>query len=357
LNTTLDLTEINRKVGQLFMAGIPGPDMDRDTEILIRDFNPAGIILFSRNILDPLQLAGLCRDLQAAAMKYHGIPLFIAVDQEGGRVARLKEPFSIFPGNEAIGNDENPLQRAKEFAFITAVEMKLVGLNMNFAPVLDVRKGEPEKHLAGRTFSDNHRTTARLGSNVIKTLQENGIMAVAKHFPGLGQACTDPHFHLPVIRSDMNDLIKINLPPFKSAIRARVSGIMTSHAIYPALDPENPATLSPDILTGLLRDKMGFNGLIITDDLEMGAITGKHDLARGALQSFEAGADILLVCKEQQKVLEGIDLIRKKILSEKIPGDRPDQSYARIMRLKMKYLKNMAKVSLKKVEKYFKLKR
>jgi beta-N-acetylhexosaminidase len=338
------------------MAGIPGPYMDRDTEALIRDCNPAGIIIFSRNIMDPLQLAMLCNDLQASAMKYHGVPLFIAVDQEGGRVARLKEPFTIFPGNEAIGNDKDPVKSAKEFALITAREMKLVGLNMDFAPVMDVRKGEPERHLIGRTFSENQRITAILGAHVIKTLQENGIMAVAKHFPGLGMAGTDPHFNLPVIGSDMEDIIRINLPPFRSAIRARVSGIMTSHAIYTALDPGKPATLSAAILTGLLRDRMSFKGLIITDDLEMGAITGGHDLAQGALQSLEAGADILLVCKEQQKILEGIELIGGEILSGAIPKDRPDQSHARAIRLKKRYLKDMAKVSLKKVERYFKLK-
>jgi len=338
------------------MAGMPGAILDKDTEFLIRNYNPAGIILFSRNIEDPVQLSKLCRDLQSAAMKYHGIPLFIAVDQEGGRVARLKEPFKIFPGNEAMGRDENPMENAKEFGYITAKEMKLVGLNMNFAPVMDVRKGDAEKHLIGRTFSDDHKIVARLGGIVIKTLQENGVMAVAKHFPGLGQAGIDPHFHLPVIKSDKKEMEKVNLPPFKSAIKAKVAGIMSSHALYPALDPENPATLSPVILNNLLREKMGFKGLIITDDLEMGAITGKYGVDQGALDSFKAGADILLICKEQKNILDAIELIEKKILSKEIQEERLDQSIARIMKTKMKYLKGMSKISLKKVEKYFKLK-
>jgi beta-N-acetylhexosaminidase len=356
LNTTLDLTELNRKVGRVFMIGMPGPVLDKDTEALIRDYNPSGIIVFSRNIEDPLQLTKLCRDLQTAAMKYHGMPLFISIDQEGGKVARLKEPFTVFPGNEAIGNDENPVQRAKEFGRITAVEMKLVGLNMNLAPVLDVRKGETEKHLSGRTFSENHKTVAILGATVIRHLQDNGIMAVAKHFPGLGLAGMDPHFHLPVITSGKRDIERYSLPPFKSAIRAKVSGIMTSHALYPSLDPENPATLSPVILNGLLREKMGFRGLIITDDLEMGAITGRDNVAQGALNSFFAGADILLVCKEQQYFLDGIDLMRKKILSGEIQEERLDQSISKIIKMKIKYLKGIKKISLKKVERYFGLK-
>jgi len=338
------------------MTGMPGPDLDRDTEALIRDFNPCGIILFSRNIEGPLQIAELCSNLQTAAMKYHGIPLFISIDQEGGRVARLKEPFTLFPGNEAIGKDRDPVKRAMEFGRITAREMKLVGLNMNLAPVMDVRRGETEKHLTGRTFSEDYRTVATLGTTVIKTLQDNGIMAVAKHFPGLGLAGMDPHFHLPVIRSEKEDIEKYSLPPFRSAIRANVSGIMTSHALYPSLDPENPATLSTVILNGLLREKMRFKGLVITDDLEMGAITGRHEVAQGAIISFLSGSDILLVCKEQQYLLDGIDLMRKKILSGAINEERLDQSISRIMKAKLKYLKAMKKISLKKVERYFGLK-
>ena len=339
------------------MTGMPGAVLDKDTEILIRNYNPSGIILFSRNIEGPLQLARLCFDLQTAAMKYHGMPLFISIDQEGGRVARLKEPFTVFPGNEAIGKDENPVKRAKEFGHITANEMKLVGLNMNLAPVMDVRKGETEKHLTGRTFSEDHKTVAALGATVIKTLQDNGIMAVAKHFPGLGLAGTDPHLNLPVIKSEKKDIEKYSLPPFRSAIRAKVSGIMTSHALYPSLDPENPATLSQPILNDLLRVRMGFKGLIMTDDLEMGAITERHNVAKGALNAFLAGADILLVCKEQQYLLDGIDLMRKKILSGEIREERLDQSILRIIKMKMKYLKGTKRIPLKKVEKYFGLKK
>lgn len=338
------------------MTGMPGPVLDDGTEAIIRDYNPAGVIIFSRNIEDPLQLAGLCRDIQAASMKYHGIPVFISIDQEGGRVARLKKPFTIFPGNEALGKDHNPIERAKDFGYITATEMKLVGLNMNLAPVLDVREGTPEKHLIGRTFSDDHKVVATLGAAVINSLQENGIMAVAKHFPGLGLAGIDPHFHLPVIKADKSYIEKISLLPFKSAIRAKVSGIMTSHALYSSLDPENPATVSPIILSDLLRNKLGFKGLIITDDLEMGALIGKDDVAQGALNSFLAGADILLVCNDQQKLFDGIALIRKKVLSGEVKEKRLDQSISRIMKMKKKYLKGIKKISLKKVEKYFGLK-
>jgi beta-N-acetylhexosaminidase len=334
LNTTLELSELDRKIGQLFMAGIPGHALDGETEALIRDYNLGGIILFARNIQDPGQLARLCRQIQDRATKYHKVPLLLAVDQEGGKVARLKEPFTVFPGNKAIGAAEKPVQEAEGFAVITAKEMKMVGLNMNLAPVLDVQRGELEKHLDGRSFGNDPEKVAVLGKTVIRAFQDNGVMAVAKHFPGLGRATVDPHFHLPRIEVGLEELEHINLPPFKAAIEAGVSAIMTSHAIYPALDSESPATLSPVILTELLREKMAFEGLIITDDLEMGAIAENWHVAEGAAKAFEAGADILLICKEQKNVLESIHLLRSKVLQGEITSNRLSQSVKRINKVR-----------------------
>lgn len=353
MNTTLELSELDRKIGQLFITGIPGTTLDRETEHLIRDYNPAGVILFARNIEDPVQLAGLSRDLQDASITYHGIPLFMAVDQEGGRVARLKEPFTIFPGNEAMGKDKDPVARAEEFGRVTAREMKIVGLNMNLAPVVDVRRAEPEKHLEGRMFSEDHEIVALLGRTVVRTLQANGIMAVAKHFPGLGRAGIDPHDHLLKIEMDRKEIEEVNLPPFRGAIEEEVAGIMTSHAVYPALDAERPATLSPAVLGTLLREEMGFKGLILTDDLEMGAIAKKWGPAHGALASFSAGADILLICKEQQQLLESVSLIRQKLLQEEIQKERLVQSNQRIVNTRSRYLGSMEKVSMAEVKRYF----
>ena len=353
MNTLLDLSELNQNLGQLFMAGMPGTCLDEDTELLIRDYNLGGIILFSRNIEDPMQLARLCRDIQKAAVKYHCDPLFLAVDQEGGRVARLRKPFTVFPGNEAIGMDERPVSKAIEFGTTTAREMKMVGLNMNLAPVVDVRRGKPEKHLRGRMFSDDHGTVALLGGTVVKALQKNGVMAVAKHFPGLGRASIDPHLNLPRIDLDIREIDEVNIPPFKAAINMGVSTIMTSHAAYPALDPKQPATLSPVILNGLLRERLGFDGLIMTDDLEMGAIAKRWGVSKGALASFQAGADILLICEHQKNIIDSIALIREKILREELSNERLSKSLARIMKAKSKFIKRKEKISLKNVEKYF----
>jgi len=344
--------DAQRDVGQLFMIGMPGPELDEGTEHLIREGHIGGVILFSRNIENPLQLAALCRDLQAAA-KRQDPPLFLAVDQEGGRVARLKEPFRSFPGNAAIGKDEEPVKRAIEFATVTAREMEMVGLNMNLAPVVDVQRGEIEKHLAGRSFGEDPELVGFLGRTVIKHLQKTGIMAVAKHFPGLGRADVDPHFHLPKINADLEELERINFPPFAAAIEERVCGIMTSHAIYPALDPERPATLSPILLTEVLREKMDFRGLTITDDLEMGAIAAEWSVAEGALKSFQAGADILLICKDQGHVHKSLDVLRQGLSNGTLSEQRLAQSLDRIRKMKMRFLGRQAEISLADVRKYF----
>ena len=337
------------------MAGMPGTALDEHTDELIRDYCIGGVVLFSRNIENPLQLATLCNALQERSLKYHGVPLFLAIDQEGGPVARLKEPFTSFPGNTAIGEDLQPIEKAGDFARITAMEMTLVGLNMDFAPVVDVRRGEPEKHLAGRTFGDEPEKVSVLGRVVVKVLQENGVMATAKHFPGLGRATLDPHHHLPTIEADAAEIEKINIPPFLAAIKEGVSAIMSSHAIYPALDPDSPATMSHRILTGLIRDNMGFEGLVITDDLEMGAIKKNWGVAEGAVASFEAGADILLICEDQKSVHESFEKLKKKVINGEIGPGRLQQSLTRITAAKAAFLTKIKPVSLEKITSYFRL--
>ncbi len=352
MHSTLELSELHNHIGRLFMAGMPGPHLDQGTVSLIRDRGLGGIILFKRNIVEPLQVAALCNDLQETAMKYHGIPLFLGVDQEGGRVARLREPFTCFPGNSAIGHGPRSEEMAARFGRVTAREMQLVGLNMNMAPVLDVPKGSVDKHLEGRTFGEDPECVGRLGRIVIKTLQENGVMAVGKHFPGLGKARLDPHEHLPIIETVNDDIETVNLPPFQEAIREGVSAIMTSHALYQGLDPHYPATLSYAIITELLRKRLGFQGLIITDDLEMGAIKKDPGVADGAVKAFEAGNDILLICENQRLVWDAMENVRNRLLANEALLSRLHESVSRIMAAKEK-MGNWEPVSLEKVKRYF----
>ena len=353
MSSKMDLSGIDRRIGGLFMVGLPGTALDGETDGFIQKYRPAGLILFSRNIRNPLQLAMLCNDLQDRAMKYHGVPLFLSVDQEGGRVARLGKPFTLFPGNTAIGKDPSPVERALHFARTTAKEMRLVGLNMDLAPVVDVLRGKPEKHLEGRAFGGDPGKVALLGSTVIRELQANGIMAVAKHFPGLGGTTLDPHHQLPTINVPASELERVDLVPFAAAIDSDVSAIMTSHARYPALDADNPATLSKRIIMSVLRERMGFNGLIISDDLEMGAIRKKWGVAGGIAASFAAGADILLVCQDQKRAVEGIELLKENLIRDESLSLRLDQSLARIAAAKTRFLRDWEKASSEEVRSYF----
>ena len=354
MHSTLELSELHDHVGRLFMAGMPGPRLDAGTISLIRDKGLGGVILFKRNIVDPLQVAALANDLQETALKYHGVPLFLAVDQEGGRVARLREPFAAFPGNSAIGDGPDSREMAARFGRVTAREMGLVGLNMDMAPVLDVPKGPVDQVLQGRMFGEDPGQVGTLGGIVVKALQENGVMAVGKHFPGLGKARLDPHEHLPTIMAEKQEIETINLPPFQDAIEEGVSAIMTSHAIYPGLDPHNPATLSYGIITEWLRERLGFQGLIITDDLEMGAIQKDPGVAEGAVRAFEAGNDILLICEDQQLVRESMNRVRNRLLTNEALLSRLHESVGRIMAAKEEFLGDWEPASIKKANRYFK---
>ena len=353
MNPSLDLDSLNTRIGRLFMAGIPGPDLDPQTEDLIQHWGLGGVILFARNIEDPVQVAGLCKDLQECSLRYNEIPLFLAVDQEGGRVARLRAPFRQFPGQSVIGRAEDPVKEALEFARVTATEMRMVGLNMDLTPVLDVPRGSPEKHLQGRTFSEDSDLVAVLGCTVIKELQDNGIMAVGKHFPGLGGANRDPHKKLPQIVLRREDMEAVDIPPFKAAVEAGVTGIMSSHALYPSLDPERPATLSSRVLADLLRGGLGFQGLIITDDLEMGAISRGSGVVDGAVEAFQAGADILLICADQQQLIKSMERLRTMLVTGEIEPKRFRESLDRIARVKERFLKKRKSVPMGEVKEYF----
>jgi len=353
MNPTLDISELTQKVGRLFMGAMPGPELDPETIRLIRKYHLGGIIFFKRNIVHPLQLARLCRDIQRLSLSSSGIPLFLAIDQEGGRVARLEKPFTRFPGNAAIGESPDSKSSAREFAVTTAREMSLVGLNMNMAPVLDIASPNMDAHLAGRSFSDDPMQVAELGTIVIDTLQQAGILAVGKHFPGLGRSDRDPHRRLPTVNASLDEMESVHLPPFARAIGSGVSAIMSSHAVYPVLDPGVPGTFSKTIITDLLRKKMGFSRLIISDDLEMGAVEEHKALPEGAAAAFEAGIDLLLICSSQSLLAESIEHVRNKMLRDEISCQRLNESLARIGETKKRFLSSRKRPTLKAVKEHF----
>jgi len=278
--------------GQRLMVGFDGTTLNQELKYLIDTVKVGGIILFSRNIKGPKQLGKLCRAAQDYARSVGQPPLFIAVDQEGGEVARLRSPFTEFGGNPKMKDGADAIT----FATITAGELKQVGINMNMAPVMDVAFPHVQSVMAGRSFGSDPAWTAEMGVTVIDQFQKNGIMAVAKHFPGIGRTTLDSHIDRPYLETAAKTLMKTDIIPFTAAIDHHVSGMMLSHIVYKEIDPHWPASLSPAIAVDLLRKKWGYGGLVLTDDLDMGAIKRYYPIDTVITQIMAADVDQALIC-------------------------------------------------------------
>lgn len=321
--------------GQRLMVGFDGTDFNDDLKFFIGNLRVGGLILFSRNLGQPEQIRQLCHECQACAGKFGVPPLFIAIDQEGGQVARLKPPFTQFPGNPAMRH----LEDAVNFARVTATELKQLGINMNMAPVLDVAPKGVDSIMAGRVFDGDPGRVSAMGMTVIDHLQQRGIMAVAKHFPGIGRTVLDSHLALPNLDIDVKALTDFDLIPFRSAIQGNVAGIMLSHIRYTGIDPVWPASLSQAIAADLLRRKMNYNGVVMTDDLDMGAIKPSHDIGTAIGQIMLADVDIALICHKGPDIEAACEKIRQTLAEQAHLRQMGKRSFKRILRLKRIYLK------------------
>ncbi|MBW2467036.1 MAG: beta-N-acetylhexosaminidase [Deltaproteobacteria bacterium] len=296
-------------LGQLFMVGLPELVLDDSTRHLIEKFRINNFIYFKRNVESPEQLKKLSDDLCKACSRSNLGPPLIAIDQEGGSVSRLPPPFTQFPDARVLAEKDNPEKSLSDYARVCASELREIGVNYNLAPVLDVCEADREYFMERRSLGGDPEVVGRLGTLVAVELQAHGVAACAKHFPGLGAAVADPHIRLPYVAKTEAELRAQDILPFQQAVGAGVASVMTSHTVYHHLDPEYPATLSKKILTGLLRNDLGYEGVIITDDLEMGAIEKEGDLGRAALQAFTAGADLLLICHSHEKVIDAVEKV------------------------------------------------
>ena len=302
---------------------------------LIEDYYVGGIIYFRRNIESLKQVSTLSNELQKlSANKRPYLPLIISTDQEGGRVSRLAGG-THFPGNMVIGASRQSSLAGKAGGAI-AGELKAVGINMDFAPVLDVSNNPLNIVIGTRSFGGDPLLVANMGVAFIKGMQKEGVIACAKHFPGHGDTAVDSHLDLPVIECDRERLEKVEIYPFKAVIEAGVDSIMTAHIYVPALESKKgiPATLSYSILTNLLRRKLGYAGVIITDCLEMKAIADNFGTVEGAVMAIEAGVDIVLVSHTLDKQKAAIEKTIKAVKEGRITEERIDQSVWRILKLK-----------------------
>lgn len=324
---TLEGYSPERMAGQRLMVGFDGTDFDRELAYLIEELKVGGIILFSRNIRTPEQVAELCRSAQECAAACGQPGLFIAVDQEGGVVARLRKPFTEFPGNPAMAGEAD----ADRFAAVTAAELRQVGINMNMAPVLDVAPEGFGSIMENRAFGSDPAWVSRLGCRVIRGLQEGGVLAVAKHFPGIGRTTLDSHLDLPAVDLGMADLEEMELPPFAAAVEEGVAGVMLSHILYRGIDPVWPASLSVRIARDLLRDRMGFAGLVLTDDLDMGAVNNHFGIDEMVGRIVAAEIDIVLICHKGPNIGRAYDRLLEEAMVG-VPAFRA--SVGRILRAK-----------------------
>lgn len=281
------------------MVGIPQPTLDTETRTLLQELRPSGIILFRRNYTGPAALAVLCAELHSLFSTH--TPL-IAIDHEGGRVHRVGPPFTHFPAAIHLGRTGSVIL-AYRVGLAMGHELRRVGIDLNFAPVLDVLTNPANTVIGDRAFSSDPYQVALFGRAVARGLRESGIIPCGKHFPGHGGTFMDSHEDLPHDERNHEELHRIDLYPFQQAIIEGIEMLMTAHVLYPALDPHFPASVSPQIITGLLRQHLRYNGVVVTDDLEMGAVVRHATVEQTVVNALNAGADLLLVCHKIELAL------------------------------------------------------
>jgi beta-N-acetylhexosaminidase len=316
---------------------MPGTSLPVELRSLAREFDLGGVILFSRNIEAPEQVAEVSAECEALGRE---LPGWVSVDQEGGRVARLKAPFTKWPPMATLGRAGKDSERlAERFAKALADELLAVGITLDYAPVLDIHTNPKNPVIGDRALADKAEDVAKLGRVIIRALQGAGLAACGKHFPGHGDTSTDSHFELPLVEHAPDRLRAIEFEPFRAAIAEQVAFIMTAHVLVPSLDEHRPASLSPDIVQALLRDELKYEGVILSDDLEMKAISARHDVPEAAVDAIRAGCDGILICSGDID-LQGrtLEALVRATESGRIPVKRHDDAFGRLKRAKQRFL-------------------
>ena len=315
-------------------------DVPAEFRSLVQEFGIGGVTLFGRlgNIEDPEQLAALSFDIRRLVA---GHTPWVAIDQEGGRVRRLRAPFTAWPPMALLGRSDKPGLAAR-FARALAAEMAAVGISLDYAPVLDIRTNPKNDVIGDRAFGDRPEIVARFGRIVVEELQRAGVAACGKHFPGHGDTSTDSHFELPIVDLPPDRLRAVEFVPFKAAIDANVAFIMTAHVLVPSLDDERPATLSRRIVHDLLRDELAFGGVIVSDDLEMKAIANGYTPGEAAVGAIAAGCDALLMCGEGavvsiERQVEMLEALIHAVEDERLSVGRVDDALARNARARQRF--------------------
>ncbi len=318
------------KVGQLLMIGIHGKTLNDDAKFMLNEYRVGGIILFDRNMESKDQVKSLITDINKTGKSAGLTPLFIGIDQEGGAVARMEDQLIKVPPAEELGKE--PIEQAVSLAKQSGTELKDLGFNINFAPVADLGL------TYGRSFSTNPDDVVRYASAVGKAYDEAGLWYSYKHFPGIGKTDVDLHADTSVVPVSKETLLNEDTKVFVNLIKQskpNTYAIMVSHAMYPQIDADHPSSLSKAIITDWLRKDMGYNGVVVTDDMDMGALAKHYTFGDMAVQSILAGSDILLVCHEYEHMQEAYNGLMKAVKDGRISKERLDESVKRILLMKM----------------------
>ncbi|SEG29593.1 beta-N-acetylhexosaminidase [Butyrivibrio sp. Su6] len=330
---------IEEMVGQKFVVGFPGYELNEEVKEIIGKYKIGNIILFKENLRDEAQIKKLCAEITEFITSITGYPPFIMIDQEGGMVARLSENMGNIPGAMAIsatGDSHN----AYTAGYYTGLQLKELGINFNLAPVMDINSNPSNPIIGCRSYGDTPEKVSEYALQMAKGLDDAGVLSCAKHFPGHGDVSTDSHVTLPCVDKELDELEKLELVPFKKGIENNIPAIMSAHILFPKVEKDRiPATMSRKILTDLLRKEMGFEGLILTDCLEMQAIKKFYGVEEGALAAFKAGADIIMISHTPSYFPEVISRIEAAINDGSIATESIKESAERILSYKEKYLK------------------
>ncbi|MFC4812348.1 beta-N-acetylhexosaminidase [Paenibacillus sp. GCM10023250] len=328
---------LRAKIGQLIATGFPAAAMTGDLKRLITDYKIGNIILFSHNVADKSQLGALCAELQRTIAAATGYPALIAIDQEGGRVTRLPADASNVPGAMAIAATGRP-ENAYAAGRLTARELRALGINFNLAPVLDINNNKANPVINVRSYGDAAETVEAFALPMLRGLKDEGVLAAVKHFPGHGDTAVDSHLGLPVIDKTLAELRELELKPFRAAIAAGAEAIMSSHILFPRVEAERvPATMSRTVITDLLKRELGFDGLVVSDCLEMDAIKAYYGTARGALGALKAGVHLLFISHTPALVMEAAELIEQAVSSGELAESVIDDALAKVLAYKAKY--------------------
>lgn len=350
---------VEQKAAQLLVAGIEGTEPGEDAVQAIQGYQVGGVILFGRNVESAEQLAALTNGLKELNGDY--VPLFLCVDQEGGRVDRMPPEVSRTPSAWSVGQTLDTEGVGAAYGALLAEECAAFGFNMDFAPSLDIWSNPDNTVIGDRAFGTDAATVTGAANETALGILSGGVIPVAKHFPGHGDTAVDSHYGLPVVDKSLEELEELELRPFRQAIDTTcvygtyggdtsIPAIMVAHILLSQIDPDNPASLSPEVVTGLLREEMGYEGVVCTDDLTMGAISNTYGMGEAAVLAVEAGCDLLLVCHGADNLAEAHAALVEAVDSGCIPEERLDESVYRVLSLKTVYGLSNAPVEAPDIE-------